>query len=216
MFDKLYILAKGGICVFSGHPQDLKSHLSECQIICSGIQVPIEVILKVSSKGINDQQVLRLADKTSQNKSQILLRIKVEAELYPDGIELKSESFKLIDTWNLLIRCMNYSYISQWKPLLIQFLCYLIFGFNLTLLYNSDIGKPNGCFTLNSNSSSKTTDSLREQSLLDQNMKFNFFAAAIVICLQIMGTTLTFPSEVKIFFNEHQNGLYFRFNLSIC
>jgi hypothetical protein len=206
MFDKLYVLAKGGVCVFSGRPQHLKIHLMECKIICSQIQVPIEVLLKVASKGMNDQQVLRLTNKTSKNKENIIMRTKTETELFPDGIQFKSQKFQLIDTWNLLIRCMSYTYVSHWKSLIIQSLCYLVFGFNLTLLYNSDIGKPDGCFILNSTSNSTTTESLREQSLLDQNLKFIFFAVTIVVCLQMLGTTLTFPAEVKIFFNEHRNG----------
>jgi len=206
MFDKLYVLAKGGVCVFSGCPQDLKTHLMECNIICSEIQVPIEVLLKVASKGMNDQQVLRLTNKTSKNKENIIMRTKTETELFPDGIQFKSQKFQLIDTWNLLIRCMSCTYVSHWKSLIVQSLCYVVFGYNLTLLFNSDIGKPDGCFILNFTSNSMTTESLKKQSLLDQNLRFIFFSVAMALCLQMLGTTLTFPPEVKIFFNEHRNG----------
>jgi hypothetical protein len=79
MFDKIYVLAKGGQKVvkrwskggqkvvkrwskggggvYSGLPQDLKIHLSQCDIICNEFQVPIEVLLKVSSQGINHKNV---------------------------------------------------------------------------------------------------------------------------------------------------------------
>jgi ABC-type multidrug transport system ATPase subunit len=60
MFNNIYVLAKGGICVYSDLPQDLKTHLSECDIICNEFQVPIEVLLKVSSEGINDKNVKKI------------------------------------------------------------------------------------------------------------------------------------------------------------
>ncbi len=47
-----YLLAKGGVWVYSGLTQDLKTHLSECDIICNEYQVPIELLLKVSFNGI--------------------------------------------------------------------------------------------------------------------------------------------------------------------
>jgi ABC-type multidrug transport system ATPase subunit len=70
MFDKLYVLAKGGICVFSGCPQDLKSHLEENDLICNEIQVPIEVSLKHSSNRSKDNYVISLAEKAfNENKT---------------------------------------------------------------------------------------------------------------------------------------------------
>jgi hypothetical protein len=61
MFDQLYVLAKGGHCVFSGRPNQLRSHLQECAINCSDDVLPIEVLLKVSSKNVtfNANTVMR-------------------------------------------------------------------------------------------------------------------------------------------------------------
>jgi len=33
MFDKLYVLAKGGVCVYSGTPQHLDRYLMDCNIL---------------------------------------------------------------------------------------------------------------------------------------------------------------------------------------
>ena len=49
MFDKLYVLAKGGCCVFDGETNQLKSHLEQCQVECLDWQVPIEKLIKVAS-----------------------------------------------------------------------------------------------------------------------------------------------------------------------
>ena len=50
MFDKLYVLARGGRCVFDGETNQLKSHLEQCQVECLEWQVPIEELIKVASK----------------------------------------------------------------------------------------------------------------------------------------------------------------------
>ena len=50
MFDKLYVLTKGGRCVFDGQTPQLKCHLEQCQVECLEWQVPIEELINVSSK----------------------------------------------------------------------------------------------------------------------------------------------------------------------
>ena len=47
MFDTLYVLAKGGRCVYSGPPEHLTQHLNECQIILNENQVPIETLITI-------------------------------------------------------------------------------------------------------------------------------------------------------------------------
>ena len=50
MFDKLYVLSKGGKCVFHGQATQLKSHLQLSQVECEEWQIPIEQLIKVASK----------------------------------------------------------------------------------------------------------------------------------------------------------------------
>ena len=50
MFDKLYVLAKGGRCVFDGETTQLKGHLERCKVKCLDWQVPIEELIKLASK----------------------------------------------------------------------------------------------------------------------------------------------------------------------
>ena len=52
MFDKLYVLAKGR-CVFFGETTQLKSHLEKCKVNCQEDQVPIEQLIKVTSKTVS-------------------------------------------------------------------------------------------------------------------------------------------------------------------
>ena len=56
MFDNIYVLAKGGVCVYYGLPIGLRQHLTECNINCNENQIPIEVLLKICSEDKNNNQ----------------------------------------------------------------------------------------------------------------------------------------------------------------
>lgn len=210
MFDTLHVLAKGGLCVYSGRPKDLITHLNECGIICNEYQVPVEVLLKVASNESNDDLVIQLADKNSEERQLILNRIANETKYFPNGIEFKSKTFRFIDMWYLLLRSMTESYISQWKTLLTQIIFYMLFVMTITKMYNSDIGKPDGCFSFESNSNTTCVKQLDEDSLLNQNTKYLFFITIQAAFIQLSVTTLTFLTHVKIFVNEHQNSKFIR------
>jgi len=207
MFDKLYVLAKGGVCVYSGPPKELSSHLSECGVFCT--EFAVEVLLKVASKDIDDQQLIQLATITSKQRKTILEICQNEAKLSPNGVQFKSKGFKLTDLWYVLMRTMTYNYISQWKTFWTQFLFYILFAFSITRMFNSDIGKPNACFSFLFNPNTSCHKQLDDDSLLDQNIKFLFFTSVMVMFIQLTATTLTFLIDVKIFVKEHRNSKSF-------
>jgi hypothetical protein len=206
MFDKLYVLAKGGFTVYSGRPQDLNRYLAECHIICTQFQHPIEVLLKYSCNGIEDKLVLKLNEKISKEKQEIIKRCEEETKLFPDGIQFRSKRFKLNDFWVLLLRAMTYTY--KWKPLLIQLIFYIFLGYSITIIFRSDIGNPSGCISLDEDfmNCNKTTEKLEEEELLLQNINYNFFIVAVVVIIQMVSTCATFTPEVKLFLHEHRNG----------
>ena len=67
-FDSLYVLAKGGVCMYSGQPQHLRQHMNDCHIIIRNNQIPIEILLKVGANGHTDQTVVELSEKTTKDK----------------------------------------------------------------------------------------------------------------------------------------------------
>ena len=67
IYDSLFVLAKEGVYVFSGRPQNLRKHLNECHIVCNQNQIPIEVLMKIGGKGYSDESVVKLSNKTSQD-----------------------------------------------------------------------------------------------------------------------------------------------------
>ena len=77
LFDQLYVLAKGGHTVYCGRPQHLTHHLSECHIICNENQVPIESLITYGAKGIEDQRVIEMRNK-SKKEIKVLINNRIE------------------------------------------------------------------------------------------------------------------------------------------
>jgi len=203
MFDKLYVLAKGGICIYSGRPQDLDQHLKEYGIVYRRNQVPIEALLKFSSKGINDLKVRQLEDKNKKEKQEILQKCKNEIKLFR-GSQLKPLRFHFIDTWYLFLRIINYTYLRQWHFFLCHLLVYVIFGLVLSKLFDPNIGTANICFSFNK-TQEKCETSYRDHSNMNQNYIFNVVACLTVMFIQLAVTTITFSTEMNIFLTEHLN-----------
>jgi hypothetical protein len=212
-FDNIYVLAKGGVCVYSGLPQDVKTHLSECDIICNEFQVPIEMLVKTASNGINDNKVKKLCTKTSEIRKILIQKCNDETFSSSEGISIKSKRFVAMDFWNLLLRTMTYTFSSQWKALFAQFIVIEIIGFMGALFFDSKITKPSGCLEFSSaffdSNCAETVEKLEEESLLSQNIKFNFAYITALTFFELIITNLTFSTSFKIFSNEHQNGMSF-------
>jgi len=185
MFDNIYVLAKGGICVYSGRPQNLKTHLNECDVECNQFQFPIEIVLKVCSEGTNNKNVKQLSRKTSEMLESMKERCNNELNLSSDGITLISKRFIVIDLWTLLLRTMTFTYISQWKASLTQIIIFIALGVTFRLTYNSNIAKPDGC------------------------LDFSFALNGSCQFLQIFVTIMTFSTDFKIYANEHKDGMSF-------
>jgi hypothetical protein len=208
MFDKLYVLAKGGICVYSGLPQDLSSHLRECDIVCNEFEIPVEILLKLSSKGLIDPNIVKLAEKTSVIKESVMERCKEEKLLISDGIPLKTKKFSLNDLKSLLLRNITYTVRYQWKALVFEFLFYQFCGYAFKNLHNDNIDDPTGCMSFtNSTVCHQSIEKMEEKFLVGQNLRFNMSIILVVLIIQAATSTLTFATEVKIFLNEHRNGM---------
>ena len=210
MFDKLYVLSKGGHCVYSGRPQQLSQHLNECGIEFSESQLPIEVLLKYSCNEFNDTNVELMVGKTKiTEKDLIASRSSDETLLYMDGIRHVSKRFYIRDLWLLLKRGVTYNLRFYWKIILFQFCIYIIFGLMLRVLYNPNIGYPSGCISFDDdfkNTCTKTEAKLEEEERMTTNLKFNFYTMICVVFFTISATVLSFAMDIKVFLNEHRNG----------
>ena len=120
MFDKIYVLAKGGECLFSGPPNMIRSHLFDNNIIIGDNDVPIEQLLKIAS--IESQEYFNeLIERTKNElKNEVLKVSEHQLKLTTGGLQSRSKSFSASDVWYIMLRTMTVQYIRQWKALLSQ------------------------------------------------------------------------------------------------
>lgn len=57
-FDKLYVLAKGGVCIFSGHPSQIQERLDQIQYEELDEQPLVEAIVSIACNGKFQSQKL--------------------------------------------------------------------------------------------------------------------------------------------------------------
>ena len=202
---------KGGHCIYSGRPQQLSLHLSDCDIHLSKAEFPIEVLLKYSCNDITDNNVKQMVEKIKEKeKASIETRSTEEIAISLDGIQKLSKRFYFHDLWLLLERGMTYTFQFYWKILLIQLIIYLYFGVILRILFNPNIGIPSGCVSYDdelNNTCAKTETKLEEEERLISNLKFNYYLLVCLVIFTTTGTILSFSLDMKIFLNEKKNGM---------
>ena len=145
MFDNIYVLAKGGVCVYSGLPQNLKQHLIECHIDCNENQIPIEVLLKVSSKDRSDESLNGLKDKKNSENNNLYEKCLNQKMISYSEQTNTSKRFSFKDCTQILLQTMTSTRKSHWKVYLIFFSFMIFSGVMMRSHQNSEMIKPDGC-----------------------------------------------------------------------
>ena len=216
LFDKLYVLAKGGQTLYSGQPDNLAHFLGNCNIGYSEDQVPIELLLKYSCYGTNEQNVQKMIEMTQQLEEPLLdSRYTEETVQFLDGIERKSKRFFVRDFSTLVLRSVTHTYRHKWKIIAIESMLYMGFAIFLKYIYGTDIGVPTACVNIEddyNNTCTKTEEKLAEETLVDYNIKYNMDVLIIILFFNVLVATMTFTGELPVFLSEHRNGLTFQSN----
>ena len=204
MFDNIYVLAKGGVNIYSGVPHNLRQFLSDSEIECNENDIPIERVLDISCEGKDNELIQKLVQKTLILSSISYITERM-ALVYGKQTISKRISFR--DFYYLLMRTMVYSYSHKWKSLFIQFLCYQIIGLSFRFFFNPDMIKPNGCLDLDDIGCDETFQKLIETTLLKENIRYIVITLCSFAFVVVMTTSLDFCVDYKVFINEHQNGI---------
>jgi len=204
IFNQLYILAKGGRCVYAGPPTELKAHLRECHIPCADWQVPIEVLLKTASHKKKEMlaefnieaidfgppdDIVNLMTKTYKSQFSIEKISKMHGVLCTGGFSEHQRNFHPIDLFYLLKRCLLISWIREWKVTYGIVLLNLLLGGYLLVLYREDIGEDAACLPKNIIFASK----------IDKNMN-NFSNGSM--SLESDGSNVSSPALQKFDFTK--------------
>ena len=219
LFDKLYVLAKGGQTLFSGPPGDLSHFLGDCNIACNEDQVPIEILLKYSCYGFNNENVHKMIEMTQLSEQPMIdSRYTEETVQFLDGIEGKSKRFFVKDLLVLVMRFLTQTYRHKLKIISIEFMLYITVAIFLRNIYGTEIGVPTACINIEddyNNTCTKTEEKFAEEALIDYNIKYNLYVLLVILFFNSLLATMSFTGELPVFLNEHRNGLIFPSNLII-
>ena len=204
MFDKVYVLAKGGHCVYSGSPDLIPYYLSNCYIIMNEYQVPIEQLLKLASIEAQEEYFSELINTTrSKIKDEVSLD---QLEPTLTGLQFRSKSFSPLDTFYLIERNISEKYIKQWKTLFLRFVSYILFAFCICNMFDENIGGPSSCFNTKTFSNDSCVKELEGNTLLIKNQNFLFFTIILAQVIETCFSTIAYLNDIQIFVNEHDNG----------
>ena len=210
MFDKVFVLSKGGHCIYSGRPQHLRQYLDECDAPIFEHQFPIEAILKYACFDPKEPKLSKMIEKTSTDERHAINdRFVEETHLAIDGIRLFPKRFFFYDLIVLLRRRLNKLVRDEWRMLIFRIALYQFFAVALLWIFSQDITGPSGCISLDddyNNTCTKTVAKLREEDLLYYNLNYNFYAMLVILLFSFFLPSLTFPADLTLFINEHRNG----------
>ena len=207
IFDLLYVMAKGGVCVYSGRPQHLRQHMNDCHITLRDNQIPIEVLLKVGANGYNDNSVIELSEKATEDMAQRYRQnMRTEVKHFPNGIPIRSKQFSPREVWYLLVRKLIYTLKRNWILLLTQTGVLIIWTGFTHIQLDFDFEKSFGYLPMNAQNCPKTEESIAASKILRYHMLLIFlyvlFPPAIILSI----SSLTFWLDLKVFLMEYKNG----------
>ena len=203
MFDSLYVLAKGGQCIYSGPPEHLTQHLFDSNIILNENQVPIETLITIGAKGMTDKKVIYLRNKTNEKLHQ-MINEKIN-ETKEKLIKQNKKSFLLKDVYILLQRTITEFYCYKWKHYLISSLMLIMTALMLSLTFNTKIGEHNDCISFSEQNNESCLEQMDNNYMTEQNITFIAFNTWLLFMIQLIIAIYSKLIILNIFSNEHQN-----------
>ena len=205
-FHLLYVLAKGGVCMYSGRPQHLRQHMQDCHINIRDNQIPIEVILKVGANGHNDQTVIELSEKASKDMSERYEHnMRSEVKLCPNGIPIRSKQFSWPELWYLLSRKFVHTINRNWVLIIIQSGILLGWAAFSHIQFDFEFDQHFQCLPASGQSCPKSKESIEDSKIVNFNMKLLLLLNNMPFLVIITMTSLTFWLDFKIFLKEYKN-----------
>ncbi|KAH7637519.1 abc transporter-like protein 17 [Dermatophagoides farinae] len=210
LFDQVYILARGGVCIFSGPPSQISDHLQQ---VCNDDngdgddKFAVEEMMKYSSLNHLDQQIRTLVQST--NESILDDQLLTDTQYILDGPQMNRTRFSL-QSIRILIERQFYFYIGSpmARFLILAVTTFtMLNGLIIKSLIDPDIAYRNGCISL-------------DEDLLDCNHSIEGRLELYIsyqyanCCLNNFGIicfiffAMIFTSQRKLFQIEHRNGWY--------
>ena len=211
LFDQLYVLARGGVCIYAGPPRQIQAHLNRLPDVAqhSG-HFPIETLITHSCSSHQDPLVQHLSQLNDQQfaSNDSTERLSAETQLVPDGVVANRPRFSFHSILNLGYRYLLYIRGYLWIQWLVYFVVSFFFAINLRFLYSVRIIHSNGCVNVEDDLTQchKTAKEIQDEFDLTDNLSYNYFLTNIYMFLILISSSVNMASELPIFSNEHRNG----------
>ncbi|KAI2800358.1 ABC protein, sub ABCG [Blomia tropicalis] len=230
IFDKLYVLSRGGLCVYEGSIDHLSLFLRESDVtFVATISTPMERLMKVASKP--NHITLRLATNAHTTRDDIVHLAEKFGILSIDGIRMERALVSWQNVFDLICRSILHKYRLYWKPISIYFALTISFTLILISAFSDHIGVPDACYnrtnghldpigrlnimderlhemdrSLMNQVARQPIDIIQRQHLIDDNVKFLFVIICGLTIFQISTSAHGLNEEVRVAINEHRNG----------
>lgn len=207
-FSQLYVLAKGGVCIYSGPPNELESHLvkNKAHFNNHSEEQPIESLIKIACSDLQSAQLQYLANKTlTAENSQIFAHLPQLTHL-PYGLPAQTKHFSCTDLYLQICRSCRVAFIAQYRLFFGQLFFFIGLTLTFASFFNQKMVAPSGCYSKDSNSTCEN-DFFRNL-LLTENINYICLNRAVQAYIIMCTSTMLYSSLVKIFRNEHRNRWY--------
>lgn len=145
IFDKLYVLSRGGLCVYEGSVEHMSLFLNESGIVISSkIQTPIERLMQIASKPT--ELTIKVANRVLSTRDDILVYGKKYGTLLEMGIKTPVSDINFNNIWYLFVRTIIHKYRYCWQFLLIQYIALMAAILMLMMTFDYGIGLPDSCY----------------------------------------------------------------------
>ncbi|XP_075585843.1 uncharacterized protein LOC124495081 [Dermatophagoides farinae] len=212
MFDQVYVLAKGGVCVYSGPPSDIRQHLTKVSDRMDQDDIfPVEELIKYSCFGYKNEFVKMLARSSSETILTKDSSLSDETTPVLDGIPTNHNRFTLKSVGVLILRYIHYIHGYLWQSICMMYGLYLFFAISLTIIFDHNMIYHDGCVSLEDEFNS-TCNQTQEKDDEDFDLQASFtyicWSYGLFIFLVLLQASIMFSKEIVYFFNEQRNGWY--------
>lgn len=221
LYDQLYILARGGVCVFSGALDEVEPHLQatfhpeddpdQPTPLHHRYAYPIEELIKHACNDWRHPIVQKLATANEKRLAEDgeAAWARQHLQLAPDGVPRNRARFTFASVWALAARYAAYIGGHLWKLYALQLVTYLSYGTVLSMVFPPDIASVSGCYDPEddfNNTCSKSAEDIASDLLLEDNLRYTFLAQLVYLLLVAFSAAISFGGIFKYFVLEHRNG----------
>lgn len=210
-FDQLYVLARGGICIFNGHPNGLCDFVAQVPELINNApnnSSPIEMLIRQSCASCWQNELTTKLNQLVPNIEK-LNEVFEDTYLSVDGVMANQTRFTIHSFLQLSRRYLMYIYTYLYKEWLIYIFINILSGVTLRLLLNREMIHISSCVNIEQDDLSSCQMSLKklnDKLMLIDNSVYLYYAFVTFLFLPLVYSAVSLLNELPVMANEHRNG----------